>query len=95
MKALDAIRPGEILLKEFMEPNSISPQQIAASLGLPIDCMTDILQGSQSMTEEMAAELGLFFKMDPQFWRLNSYNSVSTGEQILVGGKPCVICHAV
>jgi addiction module HigA family antidote len=69
MKALDAIRPGEILLKEFMEPNSISPQQIAISLGWPINRMTDLVQGSQPITEDIALGLGLFFKIDAQFWR--------------------------
>lgn len=68
-KALDEIHPGEILLKEFMEPRAMTPQQLASSLGWPVSRMTDLLQGSQSITDDIALSLGQFFNTDAQFWR--------------------------
>lgn len=31
--------------------------------------MTDLVQGSQSITDDMALSLGLFFDMDAHYWR--------------------------
>lgn len=67
-KSLDEIHPGEILLKEFVEPIGLTLDQLAASLGWPLSLMNDFIQGSQSMTDDMAGSLGQFFSMDAQFW---------------------------
>lgn len=69
MKTLDAIRPGEILLKEFIEPSAITLQQIASSHGWPMNLVTAAIDGSQVITDDIATGLGRFFSMEPQFWR--------------------------
>jgi len=69
MKTLDTIRPGEILMKEFIEPSAITLQQIASSLGWPVNLITEVVDGSQPITEDIAAGLGRFFGVEPQFWR--------------------------
>jgi addiction module HigA family antidote len=68
MKTLDTIRPGEILLKEFIEPNAITLQQIASSLGWSLSLITAVVDGSQPITDDIATGLGRFFSVEPQFW---------------------------
>jgi len=68
MEKLDEIHPGEILLKEFIEPCGITPEQLAASIGLPYKRMNALVQGSQPVTEDIARSLGLFFNMESSFW---------------------------
>jgi len=68
MEKLDEIHPGEILLKEFIEPSGITPKQLAASMGLPFQSMRALVQGSQPVTEDIALGLGRFFKMESSFW---------------------------
>ena len=68
MAKLDEIHLGEILLKEFIEPSGITPEQLAASIGLPYDRMHALVQGSQPVTEDIALGLGQFFKMRSSFW---------------------------
>lgn len=65
---LCAISPGEILRTEFLDPLDISAEQISIALNLPVGLVTQILDGTQAMTEDIAARLGHYFKMEPAFW---------------------------
>lgn len=62
------IHPGEILLKEFIEPRNLTPEQLAADLDWPPSRMAALLQGIQPISAEIALSLGLFFNMEAKFW---------------------------
>lgn len=67
-KAMQAATPGAILLEEFLEPMGISQAELARRTGIPASRVTEIIKGRRAITAETALALGIFFKMEPQFW---------------------------
>jgi addiction module HigA family antidote len=62
-----AFHPGEHIQEELDEL-SLSPEEIAERLGVPVDLMMAVLEGRQSVTAEFALRLGHFFGTSAQFW---------------------------
>jgi addiction module HigA family antidote len=60
--------PGEILLKEFLEPMGMSQVELAASLGIPVQRVNTLINGKRGMTAETALLLAKRLKTTPQFW---------------------------
>ena len=60
--------PGEILLKEFLEPMGISQTRLAEELGIPIQRVNTIIRGKRGVSAETAILLSRYFKMTPEFW---------------------------
>lgn len=60
--------PGDILLKEFLEPMGITQVELAASLGIPVQRVNTIINGKRGVTAETALLLARKFKTTPQFW---------------------------
>jgi addiction module HigA family antidote len=67
-KKLDPIHPGEILLKEFIEPMGLSQNRLALALGVPARRINEIVLGKRGITADTALRLARYFKMSPQFW---------------------------
>lgn len=62
------IHPGEILKEEFLVPLNMSANQLAKSVGVPTNRITEILNGNRSITGDTALRLSKFFKTTPEFW---------------------------
>ena len=60
--------PGEILLKEFLEPKGISQAKLAHDLGIPIQRINTIVKEKRGVSAETALLLAHYFKMTPEFW---------------------------
>lgn len=60
--------PGEMLLKEFMEPNEISARALARDLGVPPNRITSIINGKRAITAETAVLLEGRLGMPGEFW---------------------------
>ena len=60
--------PGEILLKEFLEPMGISQAKLAHDLGIPIQRINTIVKEKRGLSAETALLLAHYFKMTPEFW---------------------------
>lgn len=60
--------PGEILLKEFLEPMGLSQVELAASLGIPVQRVNTLINGKRGVTAETALLLAKKLKTTPQFW---------------------------
>jgi antitoxin HigA-1 len=60
--------PGEMLLKEFMEPNEISARALARDLGVPPNRITGIINGKRAITAETAVLLEERLGMPGEFW---------------------------
>ena len=60
--------PGEILLKEFLEPMGTTQVELAASLGIPVQRVNTLINGKRGVTAETALLLARKFKTTPQFW---------------------------
>ena len=80
MERLPNIHPGEILVKDFLEPMEITPYRLAKDLGITRGRIAGVLCGRRDITPDTAIRLGLYFGIDPEFW-LNlqtHYNLVET-----------------
>lgn len=62
------IQPGEILLKEFLEPLGISQYRLAKDIGVTPRRINEIVHGRRAITADTALRLGRFFNMEAQFW---------------------------
>ena len=61
--------PGEILLKEFLEPLNISQVDLAKSLDVPVQRVNTLINGKRGITAETALLLAKRLKTTPEFWR--------------------------
>jgi addiction module HigA family antidote len=62
------IHPGEVLLEEFIKPMNLSQNQIALALGVPEQCINEIVHGKRPITAYIALRLARYFDMSPRFW---------------------------
>jgi addiction module HigA family antidote len=62
------IHPGEILLKEFLEPLGLSKYRLARETGMPADRIGRIVRGRRAITGDTALRLARFFGTTPDFW---------------------------
>jgi addiction module HigA family antidote len=65
---LPPIHPGEILMREFLEPMGISQYRLAKDISVPPRRINEIVQRKRSITADTALRLGRFFGSSPQFW---------------------------
>ena len=72
-KKLDPVKPGEILLEEFMVPYAITQNKLARDLDVPAARINDIVHGNRSITIDSALRFSVYFKTTPEFW-LNLQN---------------------
>ena len=62
-----AIHPGEILADELSELG-VTPTELARQLSVPVNRITQIIQGKRGITGDTALRLGHWFRTSPQFW---------------------------
>lgn len=63
-----AIHPGQVLLREFLEPLSLTQASLARSLGIPLNRVNEIVRGKRGVTAETALLLAEQFRNSPEFW---------------------------
>jgi addiction module HigA family antidote len=54
------IRPGEILLTEFMEPLGLTAYRLAKDLAVPAPRVGDIVRGKRAVSADTAPRLGIY-----------------------------------
>ena len=64
---INAIRPGEHLAEE-LETLDMSAAELARQLDVPTNRVTQILNGTRSVTGDTALRLAHFFGTSAQFW---------------------------
>lgn len=67
-KMLAPVHPGEVLLKEFLEPLSLSQNRLGLDLGVPARRINEIVLGKRRVTADTALRLARYFDTTPQFW---------------------------
>jgi len=60
--------PGEVLLKEFLEPLGITQVKLAQQLGISFQRINTIVNGKRGVTAETAWLLARYYRTTPQFW---------------------------
>jgi addiction module HigA family antidote len=60
--------PGELLLKEFLEPLGLGPERAAALMGLPLGVLTEIIDGTRAVTGDTALLFATLTGTTSEFW---------------------------
>ena len=68
IQTLEPIRPGEILLEEFLLPLGISQNKLARDIAVPVGRVNDIVHTRRGITPDTALRLAAYFKTSPEFW---------------------------
>ena len=64
MKRIRLASPGELLLKEFIQPNSLTVYRVAKDAGIPQSTLQLTVTGKRPISAEMALRLGVYFGID-------------------------------
>jgi len=60
--------PGEMLLKEFLEPSHFTQKAFAEHLGWTYARLNEIINGKRGISADSALSLADAFKMEAEFW---------------------------
>ena len=64
---LNPVRPGEVLLEEFLKPMGLSQSRLALDIGVHARRINEIVLGKRSVTADTALRLARYFGTTPQF----------------------------
>ena len=78
--AVMAIHPGEHLADE-LKALEMSAAELARKISVPTNRVTQILNGTRSVTGDTALRLGHFFGTSPRFWLNQTLYDVRIAEQ--------------
>lgn len=80
-KRLAPIHPGGIL-REDLADAGVSLNRLARNLRVPMNRISEIVNGKRSITADTALRLALFFGTSPQYWmNLQSNYDLAVAEQ--------------
>ena len=68
MRKLKPIRPGELLLEEFLRPMELSQYRLAKEIGVPAQRIGDIVAGKRAITADTDLRLCRFFGLSNGYW---------------------------
>ena len=60
--------PGEMLLREFLDPAGMSQAELSRQLKMPTNRVNELVRGKRGMTPSTALGLAKVFDTTPQFW---------------------------
>lgn len=67
-RKLKPVHPGEVLLKDFIEPMALTRYKVAKAISVPQRRIDEICAGNRAMSADTALRLGRLFGMDAQVW---------------------------
>jgi addiction module HigA family antidote len=62
------VTPGELLLKEFIEPMCLSQSRLAKEIGVSAQRIGEIINGKRKITEDTDLRLSKFFGLSAGYW---------------------------
>ena len=68
MRSIPYPHPGEILLKEFLEPMGITQYRLAKEIGVSQRRIGEIVAGKRGVSADTGLRLSRFFGMSDGFW---------------------------
>ncbi|MBI1731798.1 MAG: HigA family addiction module antidote protein [Gammaproteobacteria bacterium] len=60
--------PGEMLIREYLEPMGVSQRKFAAHLGWTYARLNEIVNGRRGVSAESALAFGEALRTGPEFW---------------------------
>ncbi len=67
-KIMTPVHPGEILMKEFLEPMSITQYRLAKDISVVPRRVNEIVHGKRGITADTALRLSRYFGTSEKFW---------------------------
>ena len=67
-KFREPTHPGEMLMKEFSIPMSITQRDLSKAIHVPYQQINEIVNGRRGITPSTALRLAIFFNMSEDFW---------------------------
>ena len=67
-KIMTPIHPGEILMKEFLEPMGITQYRLAKDISVVPRRVNEIVHGKRAITADTALRLSRYFGTSEKFW---------------------------
>ena len=67
-KRLKPVHPGEVLLKDFIEPMALTRYKVAKSIRVAQRRIDEICAGQRAMSADTALRLGRLFGMNALIW---------------------------
>ena len=67
-KIMAPVHPGEILMKEFLQPMGITQYRLAKNINVPARRINEIVHGKRAITANTALRLARYFGTTEQFW---------------------------
>lgn len=67
-KYREPTHPGEMLIKEFLIPLSITQRNLSKAINVPYQRINEIINGRRGITPSTALRLAKFFNMSEDFW---------------------------
>ena len=67
-RKLKPIHPGEILLKEFLEPMGITQYRLSKDITVAPRRINEIVHGKRAITADTALRLSRYFGTTERFW---------------------------
>jgi addiction module HigA family antidote len=84
MRKLKPVKPGELLLEEFLKPMGISRYRLAKEIGVPAQRIGDIATGKRAITADTALRLCRFFGLSNGYWlRAQVLHDTEVAERVL------------
>ncbi len=68
MRPKNPIHPGEMLLKEYLEPITLSQRAFAKKLGWTAAKLNELIRGKRGITADTALDLAHALKTSPELW---------------------------
>jgi addiction module HigA family antidote len=68
LRTLPPVHPGEILREDLMKPLRISINRLARDLRVPVNRVSEIVNGRRGISADTALRLARYFKSSPEFW---------------------------
>lgn len=67
-RRLAPVHPGEVLLKDFIEPSGLTRYRVAKAIRVPQRRVDEVCLGKRSISADTAIRLGRLFGVEPQMW---------------------------
>lgn len=67
-RLLPPVHPGEILHEDLMLPLGVSINRLARDLHVPVNRMSEIVNGRRGISADSALRLARYFGSTPEFW---------------------------
>ena len=68
MDKISPIRPGEVLMEEFIEQLGLTQHRVAVAVGVPPRRINEIVHGKRRITADTALRLARYFGTSDLFW---------------------------